>query len=384
MRLKTVLGAAAICAALAACQETDPPVGPNENGIDVTSDPEGALIILDGTDTRKLTRSVITDFDRTRTLHEVLVRLEKNNIIYGFRTQVDMTGDSTHHVSGPLLSQRCTDLKAKCEGQTYHTLGGSPGTLRVSTNPNGALFYFDGTSQGLQFPANQSNSKGYVVLGMPVVGMLAARDTLSLGIYDVGYMAGRPSPTVVSALDRYTVKQSFWIVPLQSVIAANVPTVRGIEVEEELIGLASTNDVAFIKLTFRNITNTASYQAVDPFVPPNGVRFDSVYFGFAIDPDIGDSHDDILTYDPSLNMVYAYDMDFQETGYDRPALVGLKIIESPAGAARILNGWPATRDWTAGDPASSEAAGWGHIERVEIGVAGYGRAASWTRTEYAE
>lgn len=349
----SLIGAGILAVALAACREADKPLAPSGNArVEVTSDPAGGTIFLDGTNTGKVTPDLLRDLIGQ---HEILVRLDRDNIAYGFRTQVDVKGDSLHRIYGP-LTMRCTSAECAILSQKYHTLG----RLRISTNPNGALFYYDGTGRGLYYPAGLTDT--YAAIGMPLIAMLAGtRDTLSVGIYDVGYLAGRPAPAVATTAERYTMRQSFWLVPPTSIISTNAPTARGIEVEEELIGVNATSDVAFIKLTFRNITNRASYQAADPIVPSAGIRFDSVYVGFGLDADIGSADDDVITYDPTQNMVYAYDSDFQESIYaatntSQPALVGLRLLDAPAGTAKVLNAWARSNDWGAGDVTARQ--GW--------------------------
>lgn len=353
MNLKiSFIAAAVLTMGLAACREADKATTPSANArIDVSSDPAGAAISLDGVATGKITPDLLRDLVLGQ--HEVLVVLNKDGVNYGFRTKVDVKDDSLHRIYGPLTMRCTTDCSTS---QKYHTLG----VLRVSTNSNGALFYYNGTGAGLYYPAGLTDT--YAAIGAPLIAMLAGtRDTLSTGLYDLGYMAGRPAPTVTQTPDRYSLRQSFWVLPTPTIIAQNTPTARGIEVEEELIGVTATNDVAFIKLTFRNITNRASYQAADPLVPVTGMRYDSVYVGFGIDPDIGNADDDMITYDPSQNMVFAYDLDFEELGFSpaatiKPALVGLKLMDAPVGKAKVLNAWPRVNDWGAGD--LSERTGW--------------------------
>jgi hypothetical protein len=249
---------------------------------------------------------------------------------------------------------RCQFSGSTCttKYQKYQSLS----SMRVSTNPNGALFYYDGSERGLLWPSATAN--GYASIGMPLISMVSGtRDTLALGIYDVGYLAGRPAPVVTEISDRVTLSQSTWIVPPTSVILSLGPTVRGIEVDEQLIGMSAANDVAFVKLTFRNITNRPSYQTVDPIVPAAGITYNWVYVGFGIDADIGSADGDIVTYDPGSDMVYMYDMDFQDAGLatGTPGLIGLRLMQAPAGATvKVLNAWPGSSDWIAGSVGSSD------------------------------
>lgn len=354
MNFRALAGIVAIAVTLTACRESDEVASPGENArIEVSSDPEGASIFLDGSPTGKVTPSLLRDLIGR---HEVLVRQDRDGVTYGYRAQVDVKGDSLHRVSGPLM-MRCGSLNCAIESHRYHIIN----SMRVASNPNGALFYYDASEKGLYWPSNTIN--GYASIGTPLISMVAGtRDTLALGIYDVRYFAGRPAPTVTQTADRYTMKQTMWVVPPTEVIGLFAPTVRGIEVEEELIGTSATNDVAFIKLTFRNITNRPSYRDVDPIVAPGGITYNWVYIGFGLDADVGRSTDDMITYAPSLDMVFTYDHDFQDDAFPagtniRPGIVGLRLLEAPAGATmKALNGWAGGNDWEAGFP--SERAGW--------------------------
>jgi hypothetical protein len=164
-----------------------------------------------------------------------------------------------------------------------------------------------------------------------------------------------------------SLRQSMWILPPTQAILSNLPTVRGIEVEEELATTADSN-VVLLKLTFRNITNRESYRAIDPVVPSGGLTFSQVYVGFAMDTDIGQPQDDMVTYESALDMVYAYDSNFAEDSFNgpnavMPGLIGLKIVSVPAGStAKSLNAWPIAAtgfsgDWRAG--TVSEGSGFG-------------------------
>lgn len=357
MRLRTGLALAGVAAiALSACSESDPPFSPGNNTrVEVSSDPEGAAIFLDGTNTGKVTTDLLRDL--AIGVHEILVRMDRDNVAYGYRAQVEVVNDSLHRVLGPLL-MRCATETCSIQSHRYHTLG----SMRVATNPNGALFHYNGSGSGLLYPTGSSNA--YAAIGMPLIAMVTGgSDTLALGVYDRDYLAGRPAPQVTQTADRYTMQQSSWIVPPTDVIVGLGPTVRGIEVEEQLIATTATNDVAFVRLTFRNITNRASYKAADPIVPSGGMTFSSVYVGFGLDADIGIATDDVITYDPALDMVYSYDMNFQDGSFgtaftDRPALVGLRLLAAPAGASvEVLNAWPAGADWGGGGP--TERSGWG-------------------------
>ena len=344
--------------ALAGCRGADKPTGVSANSrVEVSSDPSGAQIILDSNPTGKVTPDVLYDLSGT---HEILVRMDKDGVTYGYRTQAAFKGDSLVKIYGP-LTMRCTEVTCSVNFQKYHDLN----DLRVSTNPNGALFYYNGTGSGMYYPAGFPN--GYAAIGMPAIAMLSGTrpDTLALGPYNLDYLGGRPSPVITKTADKYSMTQTTWILPPTNLIVSSpsTPTVRGIQVDEELLSSTSQSGTAFVKLTFTNITNKASYQAADPIVPSVGLKYDSVYVGLVLDADIGDAADDAVTYEPALDMVYMYDMDFRDGSFtsawvDKPALVGLRIMSTTA-PARILNAWPSSSDPHSGD--ASERFGWGYL-----------------------
>ena len=342
-----------------ACADDDDAMAPGQNSrVEVISDPAGAAIEINGQPTGQFTPH--TFFDLAGEVDFRVVLHGSEGVDYGFFAEdVKVQGDSLHRVIGPLLTSRCVNTTCLLSRARTRDIGG----MRLSTQVTGPLFMKAGQGEGLLWPHGSSNS--YVSTALPLIAMVSgARDTLALGIYDWRYLAGRPSPELIRVNDRTTLRQSFWIVP-EAILS--VQTVRGIEVREELVGIDDSN-VIFIKLTYLNITNRESYRAIDPLVPSSGMRFDNVYMGFAVDPDIGNSEDDMLTYEPALDMVYTYDSNFQEDVFNfanaaTPGLVGLKLVSKPAGTTAVLNGWVSNAnsntagDWIAG--TTSERLGHG-------------------------
>lgn len=348
--------AALVALTAAACQDDETVLSPGENArVEVSSDPSGASVEVDGTSIGRTTPTTIFDLVGR---HEIVVKLDADNITYGYRTEVDVRGDSLHRVNGPLMF-RCVTTNCLLASYRNRVFG----RMRIATQANGALFMKQAQGEGLQWPLGSSNS--YVSNGLPLIAMLSgARDTLALGIYDFAYLSGRPQPVFQTAGDVSTLRQTAWIIPPA---ITNLQTVRGIEVEEEIIGRADS-DVIFLKLTFRNITNRESYRAADPLMPNTGMSFDHVYIGFGLDADIGTATDDMITYEPALDMVYAYDSNFLEEIFSSgsaaaPGLIGLKVVEAPANTTKVLNAWPASlgaaSDWVAG--TNSEREGYGVI-----------------------
>ena len=350
--MKKLSALLALVALAAACQGDDEMLTPGENTrVEISSDPANADIYVDDANSGKKTPSTFFDLVGE---HAITVRMDRDNIAYGYRTTIDVRGDSLHRFTGPLV-YRCQRNDPICKLNSSRNR--DFGRLRIFTQANGSLFMRTGQSEGLLWPRGTSNS--YVSAGMPLIAMVAGvADTLALGVYDTDYLAGRPEPVYTPSSSGAVLRQSTWIVPPTNVILSNAPTVRGIEVEEEITTTSDSN-VVFLKLTFRNITNRDSYRAIDPVVPTGGMTFNQVYVGFALDPDIGTPSDDLVTYEPALDLVYAYDANFLEEIFNAadagvPALVGLKLVKAPTGAtSKALNAWPITinnqsGDWQAG------------------------------------
>jgi hypothetical protein len=337
---------------LATCSDGEGPIGPPGVGyVEVDSDPRGANIFVDGQDRRKVTPDTLHGLSGTR---EITVRLDSAGGAYGYRVQLRIERDSIVRITGPLTLGRCDP---QCPLVREHTTS----RIRFSRAPAGPLFYRDGTGEGAFWPGTTTNS--YSSVGVPMFSALLDGEVpIALGIYDLEYLAGRPFPSTASTTNTFSLQQSFWLIPPAAVLG--LPTVRGLEVSQQVMGAAGIEDAVVLRLVFRNITNRPAYQATDPFAPAGGFRFQDAFVGFAIDPDIGVANDDLFTYDPELNAVIAYDAAFREeafqgTSNNAPGLLGLRLLEAPASARRVLNGWPSVvsgglpGDWSAGTPTES-------------------------------
>jgi len=337
------------------CREADAPLSPGGGGyLHIASDPPGGHIVIDNQDRRRVTPDTIYGLSGR---HALTVWLDSAGDRYSYSVSLDLRRDSVLRVNGPLMLSRCTTT---CGAVGTHT----PHRVRFTRSAAGPLFYKSGTSGGLLWPWSSGNS--YSANGLPVFGaLMAGRDAVSLGIYDLSYLVGRPFPRTTQGTDWFSLRQSFWVLP-PALLQASA-TVRGIEVQEEVIGRSSENDVLLVRVMFRNVTNREIYQATDPYMPAGGVTFQKAFVGFALDADVGTADDDLFTYAPDLDAVIMYDAGFRENdflaGYNtKPAMVGLRLIDAPIGAKRVLNGWSkagagaAAGDWAAG--TASEAAGY--------------------------
>jgi len=354
---------AAACLLVAACREADRPVGPGVGApVVVESDPQGGRILVDDRDTGRLTPDTLMDVGAGP--RRIAVRLDSAGWRYGFAVDVDVPREGLVRVYGPLL-MRCSSDGCVQGVARYH----SAGDVRFAASPTGSLFSVDGQGKGIYWPAPASNS--YASGGGALFAGLAgsARDPVSLCIYPerpdprspvlFDYLAGRPAPSVEQVGSRFVRRQSSWILPPGALVVMR--TLRGIAVRQEVVVRADVPGVLLVRLVFRNITAERSYAAVDPAVPAGGLTYESAFIGFGLDVDVGEARDDVVSFDPELRLAFMYDEAFQESGFtggwaDRPALVGVRLLEAPPGTSFVLTAWPARADWSAGGP--QERAGW--------------------------
>ena len=334
--------------ALAGCREPDRPIAPGAGyAVAVVSDPAGAAILIDGDDTGTRTPDTVFGIDAGE--HRLSVRLDSAGFTYGFAIDVEgVAGDSIIDVFGPLMLRCGLSLNARSCGDDLATLH-APQQLRFAAHPAGPLFHLTGAGDGIRWPAASADS--YAAGGLPLfAGVINGSDTVALGIYDHLYLVGRPARVVESSPD-FALEQPHWILPPNQL--QNIRTVRGIEVVQRIVVLPALPDVIGLRIVFRNVSARSSYRVADIGVPPSGITYEGAWIGFALDADIGDSEDDLFSYDPELDMVVMYDADFRENAFGdakaRPGLLGLRVLDAPAGASVVLNAWPSALDWLAGD-----------------------------------
>ncbi|CAN5638338.1 hypothetical protein BH23GEM9_BH23GEM9_06390 [soil metagenome] len=356
MKSRYVAGFTLVSALLGGCREPDGPGGPIRGGTRmlVSSDPQGATITLDQRDTGLRTPDTIGGLGGTHVLN---VQLDSAGVRYSYSVQIAVSRvDSVLRNHGPLTRQCTATELGQCYSQMhrYHEAAG----VRFATNPLGGLFMRQAQGQGLFWPATSSNS--YISGSTPVIAGRLEGVGVSLGIYDHHFHAGRPAPTTSNVNGMFRLNQETWIVPPAGALR-RFPTARGVSVRQELLASDDVEGVVLIRLTFRNITDQLDYQFMDSFLGAAGGTYRETYIGLLLDADIGDSGDDWLTYDPELDMVYAYDARFSEPTFTgnasaAPGLVGLRALRAPAGSMVVLNGWMSTgvsADWRAGQPSES-------------------------------
>ena len=344
------------------CREADRPSGPVYGGwVAVDSDPRGARIYVDGKMRTQLTPDTLRDVPIGR--REIGARLDSAGVPYSFAALVDVPNEGTVDVLGPLLIRCVSDgcFRAFTKHRTVNT-------IRFAASPTGHLFYIDGSGGGLFWPSGTPNS--YVAGGgAAFAGEWSATSAhVAFGPYPavdvvgniIAYLTGRPAQQVDDSHTGLSLRQTAWVVPPGSYALYN--TVRGLEIEQEVIGRPSLEGVLLVRLTYRNISDRPAYRRVDP-QPAEGVTYTKAYIGFALDVDIGESTDDLVSYDPDLGLVFAYDAHFRENDFQggwaqRPGLVGVRVLEAPPGVTPMLSAWPRSADWLPGTVGESTGWGW--------------------------
>lgn len=370
MRNKKII--VAIVIMLSGCREADGPLGGSNGQLLVDSDPQGARIFLDGSDTGLLTPDTIVGIGG---VHDVVAVLTAGAVQYSYGAHVVIQGSEPFRLTGPLTA-RCGatgDNSSLC--YLRNRAGYSAGNMTVSLNALGAMLLEDGNGQGLQWP--QGTSDTYVSNAMPMIAAKVGGKAVSIGMYDITTLAGRPSLVVTNSNGELRSDQKTWIVPISS--SQTLTTIRGIEIREQMLIDPAYPDIALIKLTYRNITNSPAYQKVDArgaSLGTEGLTYEDVYLGFGMDADIGTADDDVMSYDPVLHAVFTYDSNFNDSRLNSgaatsPGIVGLRMLSAPSGAPIILNGYGAqgasgsSSDWHAA--TLDEPIGWG----VMSGTAAY-------------
>lgn len=341
--------AAGLACVLAACEDPARPVPPdvNASSLFVDSDPQGGRILIDGQDTGERTPALIASLGEGA--RNVIIELDTADLTYRYADIVVVSPQLENQlVEGP-LTIRCTNPQCLRLAAEFHAAG----DLGFVVNAAGPLFTFEGLDRGITWPIGTPNS--YAPRSMATMTALVDGEEVALGLRNAGdlpnYWAGRPLPTIVST-DPYRVTVPAWITP-------PTPTtntvLRGIEVVQEVTVEEDLPNVLQVRVTWTNISADSLYRSLDSSSPAVGITYTEAWLGFILDADVGaiaESDDDLVSYSADRALVFAYDSDFEVTGFtngwsDEPGLIGLMLIEGPGTLPR-LNAWPRARDFVAG------------------------------------
>ena len=362
MRRRIAVLLLATVAPLAGCREGDGPADPSltDARVYLKSAPAGAHITVDNRSTGQITPDTIALRRGDRTIE---LELDSAGLTYGYRFILRVEpSDTVVEVEVPVGLQ-CITPDGTCF-QAARQERAAAG-LRFATSGVGSLFHWGGAGSGIFWPGASANS--YASSGMPVFAGIAQGAALALGIYDQSMLVGRPAPVATEAGGVFRLQQQAWVLPPPTPLV-DPATVTGLLIEQELIGDAAVDGVLVVRLTFRNVSDDPLVHLYAPFMPAAAVTYTDAWIGFALDPDIGTAADDWLSYDPALDMVFAYDADFAAPfgGPDasQPGLVGLSVLDAPAGTDVQLNAWYQGFDWSAG--RVGEESGYGMLSGSDI------------------
>ncbi len=346
MKSAALIGLAAV-----AC-EAEPDAPQLTGSVYVDSDPVGATIWVD---------DMAVGGPTPDTVHDVAVgsrvmgvTLDTIGLRYSYFDQVAVDDDTINSVRWPLFARCAVSSCLTPAAKTYRAAG-----LAFNVAPNGTLF-FSTEGDGIVYPQDSGN--GYAAAGVAMLaGFLRGLEpAVGASIYDYWYYAGRPATRVEQVGGTFELRQENWILPpFQNQPIAT--TARGVSIDHTITADDAEPGVLFVRLVFRNLTDDSLYLAVDaPLNTAPDQTYETAYAALALDIDVGTAGDDYISYVPDQDMAFVYDSDFLEEGYetlaDRPALVGVRLLEAPAGTSAVLSGWPQQWDWTTG--SAQEQVAW--------------------------
>ncbi len=350
--LLSVLGAFLFIGTISACSDgRDRPTVPVFGNLTVISDPEGAEIFLDGGALQRTTPTTLNEIAAGS--HRLGLRLATaNNEVFIWEDTVTVPEESLDTVEAALQGGCRLDCPFVMD----------PGRVRCRSNSNGdtcAGFVF--AQPALEWPAGSGTSyaAGGRLLVAAILGDdagLLAGDTLASQLFEIAWVGRRPR-TETSTPRRQVMELQYW-----GTGNFQGESLQGLAVTETLVGVDSAvvEDVLFLHFVVENVSADERYRRLYPWVPEGGFTFTQLYLGFGLDADIGDSEDDVGSFDPNLDLTFLYDADFSDavlgTFADKPAMVGLVSVQPPVGATeRNLTFWRRSDDW---DDGNRHGLGW--------------------------
>ncbi len=330
-----------------ACADRDRPTSPVYGDLAVNSDPEGATIAVDGQVFAATTPTVLEGIDAG--VRYVELGYDAGGVEYfGWEDTVTVPVDGLDTINAALVGgcwRNCPFLL-------------DAGRLVCRATGHGdtcASVYYDGVS-ALEWPGIDSDTDYGAGGRLLVAGIFdssageQAGDTISTQVYDEAWVGRRPISRSTSG-SRQIVQIEYW-----GHTRYPTETIQGLSVTETLIAVdsAAVEDVIFVQFEIENVSADERYRRFYPWIPEEGYTYESLYVGFGFDADVGESVNDLGTFDPALGLSFMYDAFFRDEilgDYsERPALVGLVTVQPPAGATeRTHTLWRRSDDWDEAD-----------------------------------
>jgi hypothetical protein len=331
---------------ISGCDERTRPTVPVFGDLTVLSDPEGAGIVLDDRVLGETTPATLLGIESGQRFLELSLATESSEL---FAWQDSVT------VPEKALDTVDVALEGGCRRNCPFLM--DRGRIRCRSTGQGdtcATVFFDGT-EALEWPGGGGGAYGaggrLLLAGVldDDSGVLSG-DTLATQIYGVAW-TGRQPMAGASSGGRQQMVLEYW-----GTARFRTESLTGFSVRETLIAIdsAGVEDVLFMRFEIENVSADERYRRLYPWVPEGGLTYESLYVGFGFDPDVGQSEDDLGTFDPDLDLSFMYDAVFLDETLgvfaERPALVGLVMVEPPTGASeRIFTMWRRADDWDDGN-----------------------------------
>jgi hypothetical protein len=342
----SVVVALAAALALWSCGDRSRPTIPVFGNLAVLSDPAGAQVAVDGRIFEGTTPVTLEGIEAGQRYVE-LAFVPGPAEFFGWEDTVTVPEEAVDTIRAA--------LEGGCERNCPFLI--DRGRIICRSTGNGdtcASVFYDGI-EALEWPNAGGGAYGaggrllFAGILDENAGALAG-DTLSTQLYDVAW-TGRQPMVRSSSGNRQQLELEYW-----GTARYRSESLTGLSVRQTLIAVdsARVNDVLFVRFEIENVSGDERYRRLYPWVPEGGFTYESLYAGFGFDPDVGQSENDLGTFDPSLNLSFMYDAHFQDEALganaERPALVGLVTVEPPAGASeRTFTLWRRVDDWDDGD-----------------------------------
>lgn len=337
--------AVVVCAVAVACEfGRDRPTTPILGDVNVTSDPAGALILVNGRSTGEVTPAIVP---APADSPEIRLQLQASATeFFGWLGRVAVPETMQVDVDAALVGGCAANCPFQVRTTRTECLVVGFGDF-CSTVFNASL---PGTNEWPRDSGNEyvANLRVQVAAIVGADGDTLAGDTLVSLVYQDTWIGRSP---IMAGADQASFR--YWADPIS---ALGPQRLVGLEVEQQVIAPtnADLRDVLYFRFRLRNVTDDPRHRHWRPEIPVGGFTFENLYAGMALDADIGAFADDVGTL-LADSFAFIYDLDFQDpelvSGYSTmPPLVGLVLAETPPGVQRRpFSLWTSDTDWD--DPA---------------------------------
>jgi len=372
VRVMAVLAAAVT---IAACSDSNPTreTGPVtlrfstpvfKNAGSASLDTVLAMVIIDGTDTVTAPTDSVENFPRGVHLFEA--HLDVDYLTSRFSQNINPSTKTAVLPIRPAGTCRIWAYDAQfCDGRNSVFWSNTRVYCPAGDFGEFCTYFPDQLTVGASWPADSaaSSQNEYIAHGKLLIGAVGANtERIATAFYDAGDYSPRRRHHVVPG-DSTFWQGEVWTdarhVPLYpdsepSLVRTDRPdNLLGLSVRTTYSVPAAYKNAFFVRFDVTNISDSVDYRRVHPAEPVTGHTITGVYLAPVIDPDVGgirivggtrfdDSIDDNGTVFPTDSLVMAYDQVFAVPAFgggynNKPGLVGMRLLEVPAGtAARAL------------------------------------------------